>query len=164
MMIKKVCRCCLVLVLLPMSCFADEKTLAIEPAGFLSIEKTLWGYEGEENLALGFCGGAIYLVNLGTSPSIAPLQNADYFSFFFVSFFNAGITLGSQEDQINGLLFPVVGVGFYSFPDRAEEGTRALRLIDNCWSPSGARFYSLPGRSGEDTRAIDGIAGCWSPS
>ena len=159
-MIKKMFMCCLVLVLLQMPCFADEKTLAIEPAGILSIEKTLWGYEGEENLALGFSGGTIYLVSLGSSPAIAPLQNADYFSLFFISFFNGGVRLEGQEDQINGMLFPFFGFGFYSSPGRSEEGTRALRLIDDCWSPSS----SFPDRSGEDTRAMDAIDGCWSPS
>ncbi len=163
-MIKKMFMCCLVLVLLTMPCFADEKALAIEPNGVFSIEKTLWGYEGEEDLALGFCGGTIYLVSLGTLARIAVIQNAAYFSFLFISFFNAQITLEGQEDQINGMLFPLLGFGFHSFPDRAEEGTRALRLIDNCWSPSAFGLSSFSDSSGEDTRAGDVIDACWSPS
>ena len=163
-MIKKLFMCSLVLVLLTMPCLADEKTLAIEPTGLLSIEKTLWGYEGEEDLALGFYGGKIYLVSLGSSPAIAPLQNADYFSLFFISFFNGGVRLEGQEDQINGMLFPFFGFGFYSSPGRSKEGTRALRLIDNCWSPSAFGLSSFSDSSGEDTRAMDVIDACWSPS
>jgi hypothetical protein len=161
---KKMFMCCLVLVMLTMLCFSAEKALAIEPNGVFSIEKTLWGYEGEEDLALGFCGGTIYLVSLGTLPRIAVIQNAAYFSLFFISFFNAQITLEGQEDQINGMLFPFFGFGFHSFSDRAEEGTRALRMIDDCWSPAAFGLSSFSDGSGEDTGAMDVIDACWSAS
>jgi hypothetical protein len=142
---KKLILTVLMVVMLAVPCMAE-----MEPEGLFTVEGTFWNFfmldfETEETAYdLGFSGGIMYLCGRTTGrcfdSSDPPFWTTYDDNFLFTSFDSWIASLPGWWETLDGILIPVLGIGFGSFKlfvlEKVEFSLPAvyIKTSDN-WTP-----------------------------
>jgi len=118
----------------------------IEPEGLFGIENTLWERESEGGY-IGFSRD--YAYDIFEQPDLHDRQcamflSSSYTDLIFFSMFEITFFQSNSLFQINGLVSPLLGIGFFIYSYQNQTMTDTLKKISDSWNPLNYDCYIIP--------------------
>ena len=118
----------LIIVFLSTPCLAQS-----EIEGLCSINNTLWEFLDLSPYSMGLSDNIIYFCETDVC---LPVPNSKIKAVLIVSIFSAGASSGTEEVSIDGLAFPLIGLG-YATVCTSTTGcdSTLIKKVDDSWIP-----------------------------
>ena len=108
--------------------FPTQSLGQIEPDRYITLGRTLWNQVLLPGATIGFYRNKVHICDF-SGDNCLPITTSAYFDFFVFSYFIAEI----PGIEVNGLLFPIIGVG--SAKENITNSRFNMYKISDSWAP-----------------------------